>query len=166
MRETIKKVTRTVEGEEMTFQIRKMNALSGSVLLKFVAEKLLPLFSGLQDLFAGEVKENATPEEVEEIAKKRTESVMTIIPQALASISEEELIAFEERCLNTVDVLMPAGWQPVMSGKNFGIEEIENDPIAVLLLCYDVMEFNLGGFFGGKGLSSLLPLKNISQQNA
>ena len=163
MRETIKKVTREVEGEEMTFQIRKMNALSGSVLLKFVAEKLLPLFSGMQDMFNQEIKEGETAEEV---AQKRSKAVMEIIPQALASISEEELISFEEKCLNTVDALKPAGWQPVMSGKNFGVEELENDPIAVLLLCYDVMEFNLGGFFGGKGLTSILPRKNTSQPNA
>jgi len=160
MREIVKQVTREVGGEEKTFQIRKMNALSGSVLLKFVAEKLLPLFGGMQDMFAQGIQDGET---VEEVAKKRTDAIITIIPQALASISEEELTSFEERCLNTVDILMPAGWQPVMSGKNFGVEELEHDPIAVLLLCYDVLEFNLGGFFGGKGLSSILPRKNTSQ---
>ena len=163
MREITKQVVRKVDGEERTFQIRKMNALNGSLLLKFCAEKLIPLFSGVQDMLSGADIEGKSEEEV---VKNRTESVMTMIPQALASISDEELISFEERCLKTVDILMPAGWQPVMIGKSFGVEELEYDPVTALLLCYDVLEFNLGSFFGGKGLGSLLPQQSSTQQNA
>lgn len=162
MRETTKQVVRKVNDEDRTFQIRKMNALSGSVLLKFVAEKFMPLLGGLQDMFT----DNIEDQNEEEVVNKRMEAMMTIIPQALASISEEELMSFEQRCLNTVDILMPAGWQPVMVGKNFGVEELEYEPITILLLCYDVVEFNLGGFFGGKGLTSLRPPQSISQPDA
>ena len=161
MREISKEVKHTFdsfEGEEKTFQIKKMNALEGSVLLKFVGEKLLPLFSAVQDVFVPSEDEEITEEE---LTARRSEAIMKLIPQALESISEDELMRFEQKCLNTVEILLPAGWQPVMRGKNFGVEELEYDPIAALLLCYEVVEFNLSGFFGGKGLASFLPNRNI-----
>lgn len=162
MRETTKEFTRKIGDKDMRFQIRKMDALKGSCLLKFVIEKLLPLFKGAQDIFA-EPEEGKTEQEV---IIDRTASVMEIIPKALESISEEELIKFEKSCLQTVDVAFPAGWQPVVIGDSFGVDELEYDVINVLLLCYDVVEFNFGGFFGGKGLSSLLPLQASSPSDA
>lgn len=159
MRETIKKVTHKVEDEELIFQIHKMNALDGSFLIKFVAEKLIPLIDGFQAIFAdtGEINSEA---DAEAIAKKRTDSIIEVVPKALASISKEELHSFQKDCLNNVDMMKPAGWQKVMSGETFGVEEVEYDPMLALILCFDVVEFNFSGFFGGKGLSSLLPRQN------
>ena len=162
MRETIKKVTHEIDGKECSFQIKKMDALKASFLLKFVTEKLLPLLNGAKELFISH-DENDTEEEV---VQKRMDTIMTIIPQALSSISEAELRNFEIKCLQTVDMLMPAGWQPVMMGDKFGVEEVEYDPMVALMLCYDVVEFNFKGFFGEKGLGSLLPLRNSLPQEA
>lgn len=162
MRETVKKVTHEIDGEEATFQIHKMNALEGSFMIKFVAEKLIPLVDGFQTMFE-ESDEDAT---VEEVAKKRTENIMDIVPKALASISEEELIGFEKKCLRHVEMLMGAGWQKVMIDNDFGVEEVEYDPLLALMLCFDVVQFNFSGFFGGKGLSSLLNPQSSSKQNA
>ena len=157
MRITTKEVKHEVDGQEMTFQIRKMDALHGSYLMKFCAEKFLPLLGEVQSLFEGEPQ---TEEEAEKLAKERTEQILVLIPKALASLTEDELINFEIRCLQTVDVLKPAGWQPVLVGKNFGVEELEDDIMTVLVLCYEVVEFNMGSFFGGKSLGSLLHPKN------
>lgn len=158
MRITTKEVKHEVDGQEMTFRITKMNALHGSYLMKFCAEKFLPLLSEAQELFSGE--EPKTEAEVEELAKKRTEKVLVLIPKALASLTEEELIGFEVRCLQTVEVSKPAGWQPVLIGQEFGVEELEGDIMTTLILCYEVVEFNMGSFFGGKGLTSILHRKN------
>lgn len=158
MRITTKEVKHEVDGKEMTFQIRKMDALHGSSLMKFCAEKFLPVFNSVQALFVDSKPEKE--EDIERIAMERTESVFELIPKALAQISDEELINFEKRCLKTVDVLMPAGWQPVLMGDAFGVEELEDDIKTVLLLCYEVAEFNLGSFFGGKSLGSLLNRQN------
>lgn len=162
MRETTKQVTHEVDGKELTFQIRKMNALQGAFLIKFVTEKLLPLLDGLQNVFI----QDEEIEDKDETIKQRTSAIMEMIPKALSSISEEELMNFEMKCLQTVDLLLPAGWQPVMVGKNFTVEDIEYEPLTALLLCYDVIEFNFRGFFGGKGLSSLLPRQSSSLQDA
>ena len=157
MRETVKRVTHEVDGEKREFQVHKMNALDGSYLIKFVAEKLIPLIDGFQSIFVAGAEEIESEEKAEEIAKKRSTAMMDVIPKALASISKEELFSFEKQCLNNVDMMFPAGWQRVMTGDSFGVEEVEYDPILALTLCYDVVEFNFSGFFGGKGLSSLLP---------
>ena len=155
MREIVKKVVHTVDEEELTFQVHKMNALDGSYLIKFVAEKLIPLFDSFQTLFSSPEGEEEV--DVKEEARKRSEAIVEVLPKALASISKEELHSFQKQCLNNVDMMLPAGWQKVMSGDTFGVEEVEYDPLLALMLCYDVVEFNFSGFFGGKGLSSLLP---------
>ena len=155
MRETIKKVYHEVDGEKTEFQIRKRHALQGACLIKFVTGKLIPLIGGAQEIFS------STQEgEEDEVVKARTAKIMEIIPEALASISDKELIDFEKRCLRTVEILKPAGYQPVMIGDDFGVDELQYDPLLALVLCYDVVEFNFGGFFGGKGLASLLPQQN------
>ena len=158
MRITTKEVKHEIDGQEMTFQIRKMDALHGSYLMKFCAEKFMPFLNDAQSLFSGDAPKSEA--EVEKIAKIRTEQIFTLIPKALSTLSEEELINFEIRCLQTVDVLKPAGWQPVMVGNEFGVEELEDDIKTVLILCYEVVEFNMGSFFGGKSLASFLPQRN------
>lgn len=159
MREVTKQVKHEVDGTEMTFQIRKMNALDGSYLMKFCAEKLMPIFSALKGTFQP-IKEG---DDEEKIVAERTAEVLDMIPKALASLDRNDLKEFQTMCLNTVDALLPAGWQAVMDGNTFGVEEIEYDAAVALILCYDVLEFNLGGFFGGKGLSSLLPQQSTKR---
>jgi len=161
MREITKKVVHTIDDEEMTFQVHKMNALDGSYLLKFVAEKLIPLIDGFQAIFVDTEGEN-----VEEVAQKRTDAILEVIPKALSSISKEELYDFQKECLHRCDMLKDAGWQKVMIGDNFGVQEVEYDPILALMLCFDVVQFNFSSFFGGKGLSSLLNPQSISKRNA
>ena len=158
MRVTTKEVKHEVDGQELTFQIKKMDALHGSYLMKFCAEKFLPFLNDAQELFSSEDMQNV--EDVDKVAKERTNKVLTLIPKVLSSLTEDELINFEKRCLNTVTVLKPAGWQPVMYGDNFGIEELEDDLMTVLILCYEVVEFNIGSFFGGKRLDSFLHHQN------
>jgi len=162
MREITKEVKHEIDGKEMTFQIRKMNALKGSYLVKFVTEKLIPVFAKLQGIFAP-ADENADQQKVVEA---RTEEVLQMIPDALSKLSDDEVEQLLTRCLQTVDVLLPAGWQPVMIGNSFGVEELEYDIVTALILCYEVIEFNLGGFFGGKSLGSFLPHPNTSKQGA
>lgn len=163
MRETTKEVKHEVDGKEMTFQIRKMDALKGAYLVKFATEKLIPIFSKLTNIFQTPDKDlqgkPINDAEQQKLIEKRTEEVMKMLPEALTALSEEELTDLISRCLQTVDLLLPAGWQPVMIGKSFGVSELEYDIMTVLILCYDVIEFNLGGFFGGKSLSSFL--KNL-----
>lgn len=159
MRETTKQVVHKIDDKDVTFQIHKMNALEGGVLLKFVAQKIIPIVNNIEGIFA-EPEEGATEEQV---AVQRTNLVLELIPKALENISNEELVEFEKGCLRQVDMMMSAGWQPVMTGNDFGVEEIEYDPFIALILCYEVVQFNFSGFFGGKGLNLPFGPKNTSR---
>lgn len=171
MRETTKQIKFGPEGEEKTYQIHKMNALAGSYLIKFCSEKLLPVYNSIQDIFSNsdinlEGMDEAEIEKREtEITNMRVQKVLEMIPEALANLSEKELTEFEVRCLQTVEVLKPAGWQQVMIAGHFGDEDLEYDIGAVLRLVYEVLVFNLGSFFGGGTLVSLLNSKNSSPQS-
>lgn len=172
MRETTKQIKFGTEGEEKTYQIHKMNALAGSYLIKFCSEKLLPVYNSLQDAFSDTNIniEGLSDAEIEakeaKVAKQRTQAVIELIPEALSKLSEKELMEFEVRCLQTVDILKPAGWQPVMINGHFGDDDLEYDLGSVLRLVYEVLVFNLGSFFGGGSLGSLLNSKSFSQPNA
>ena len=157
MREITKEVVHTVDGEETTFRIKKMNALHGSYLLKFCAEKLLPVFKGIQSMFQNtDVDELKTEEQENKAIAEQTDEVFSLLPAALASISEDELFKFETRCLQTVEIKLTNGWMSIMSGDHFNVTSVEYDAMAVLMLCYDVLKFNLSGFFGEGSLGSLL----------
>lgn len=165
MREMSKTVKHEIDGNEILFQIRKMNALDGSYMLKFVAEKLLPLVGGFQNIFAKQSEEDEGKTE-DEIAETRTDMLMEMIPKALQTISKDELLDFEKQCLRLVDMMKPAGWQPVMMGDFFGVEEVEYDPIMALTLCYDVIQFNFAGFFAGRNLASILNPQDSAKPSA
>lgn len=143
MRELYKAVEIPVNGEDKKFRIKKMNAFDGSILLKIVAEKFLPV---LQEI-ANTPDENG--EELEEIA------VLKLIPVLLGKISEDEMRRLMHMCLKTCEMEFPAGWQQVVDSKgNFGVEDLEYDAEACVLLSYQVITFNCSGFFGGSGSSS------------
>lgn len=172
MREVTKQIKLKLGEEERTFQIRKMNALAGSYLIKFCAEKLLPVYNALQKSFSSDMTgiekldEKQLKEKEEQVATSRTERLLTMIPEALSRLPEDEMMSFEIRCLQSVDVLKKAGWQPVMIGERFGDEDLEYDIAAVLRLVYEVLSFNLGSFFGEGSLLSLLNRQNSSLPNA
>ena len=153
MRQLTKEVKHTIDETEYTFQIKKMDALSCSYLLKIVLEKLLPVFSKAQEIFTGKKGEGKN---VDKIVAERTNELMTMIPEVLASMTEEDLLTLEKRCLSTVSVQFPMGWRPLFDQGSFVIEELEYDVMTVLLLCYEVIDFNTESFFGGKSLGSAL----------
>ncbi len=160
-----KEVKHNVKGQEMTFQIEKMDALRGAGLMKFAAQKVLPLFDTVKDIFDGKEK----PKDAEELQKyiaQKSDIVFKMIPEALASLTEEELIRYMAKCLGTVKCMKPSGWQPIMDKFEFCIPELEKDIATCLLLTYEVTEFNLGGFFAESGLGSFLPRRNTQQPNA
>ncbi len=151
MRELTTEVVHTVDDKEMTFRIRKMNVLDGSYLMKVMLEKLLPAVTGLREILTTPVKGS-----VEEITAVRTDQFIAMIPSVLKTLGKEDLFDLIKNCLQTVEVKLPAGWQPAMIGNDFGVEGLEYYVITCLTLCYEVIDFNTGSFFGGKSLSSLL----------
>ncbi len=155
MREITKEIKFDVDGREMTFQIRKFDVLKATYVAKLAIEKIVPIFTTLEGVMTP-IPKDIKKEEIDAIVKERTAKVMDNLPSLLSKLTEDELNFLMKRCLQHVDVLLPAGWQPVMIGDKFGVDELEYDEWAALRLFYEVLEFNLGSFFGGKNLSSIL----------
>ena len=167
MREITKIVKHTIDDQEYSFQIQKMDALQGGVLLKFLTEKLLPMFDQIQVLLQSiKMSGNETDEEKEKLIKQKTVEALSMITGTLESISDDDMINLMRKCLRTVYVSLPAGFQPVMVGNNFGFPEVEYDIGTCLTLCYEVIEFNTESFFGESGLISALKRLNIRSRNA
>lgn len=167
MRELYKDVEMELDGKKYLFKIKKMDALSTNNILKLLTEKLLPGVPNLREVIAGvSIPEDAQPEDLQKIALKRSEAIFTTLPKILSLISEEEFMDLERKCLRTVSVMLPAGPQPVMINNRFGFEELEYESSAVLMLCYEVIAFNVKGFFGESSLSSFLSHLNISLPDA
>ena len=68
------------------------------------------------------------------------------------SLSEEELRSLMTSCLNHTEVLLPAGYQPVMQGASWSWPDLEHDPAACLRLTIEGITWSLSGFFGGGDL--------------
>ena len=83
---------------------------------------------------------------------KGGESVMSFI----TSLSEADLRSFMTTCLQHCEVLLPAGWMPVMTRGEWTYPELEHDAAVCLKLTIEEVLWTLEGFFGG-GASGSLP---------
>ena len=83
---------------------------------------------------------------------KGGESVMSFI----TSLSEADLRSLMTTCLQHCEVLLPAGWMPVMTRGEWTVSELEHDTAVCLKLTIEEVLWTLEGFFGG-GASGSLP---------
>ena len=80
------------------------------------------------------------------------ETVMDFI----ACLSEADLRSLMTACLQHCEVLLPAGWMPVMTRGEWTYPELEHDTAVCLKLCIEEVLWTLEGFFGG-GIPDSLP---------
>ena len=83
---------------------------------------------------------------------KGGESVMSFI----TSLSEADLRSLMTTCLQHCEVLLPAGWMPVMTRGEWTYPELEHDTAVCLKLMIEEVLWTLEGFFVG-GASGALP---------
>ena len=72
----------------------------------------------------------------------------------ITSLAEDELRSVMTSCLNHVEVMLPAGYQPVMQGSSWSWPDLEHDTMSCLKLTVECISWSLAGFFGGGGLTS------------
>ncbi len=70
------------------------------------------------------------------------------------SLSQDELRAVMTSCLNNVEVILPAGPNPVMTGPEWGYPELEHDPQTCMKLVIESLAWTLQGFFSDGGRTS------------
>ena len=80
------------------------------------------------------------------------DSVMSFITH----LSESDLRSLMITCLQHCEVLLPAGWIPVMTRGKWTYPELEHDTAVCLKLTIEEVLWTLEGFFGG-GVSASRP---------
>ena len=72
----------------------------------------------------------------------------------LSCLSDADLRALMTVCLEHVEVMLPAGWMPVMTRGEWSYPELEHDTAVCLKLTMEEAVWTLEGFFGGGGSTS------------
>ena len=67
----------------------------------------------------------------------------------ITHLSDADLRSLMTACLEHCEVLLPAGWNPVMTRGEWCFPELEYDPAACLKLTVEEALWTLDGFFGG-----------------
>ena len=77
-----------------------------------------------------------------------------LIHTVFVSMSPADLRSVMTSCLNHVEVLLPAGYQPIMQGSSWSWPELEHDTATCLKLTAEEALWTLAGFFGEGGSTS------------
>ena len=72
----------------------------------------------------------------------------------LSCLSDMDLRSLMTVCLEHAEVMLPAGWMPVMTRGEWSYPELEHDTAVCLKLTMEEAVWTLEGFFGGGGSAS------------
>ena len=72
----------------------------------------------------------------------------------ISHLSEPDLRSLMITCLQHTEVLLPAGWIPVMTRGEWSYPELEHDTAVCLKLTIEEVLWTLEGFFGGGASAS------------
>ena len=128
MRQITKTLQLPVGGKPFTFRRRTLDALSGACLLRLLAR----------------ADRNPSPDPGAADAPSPDLGELLF-----SSLSDEELRALMVRCLEQAEVLLDAGWQPVMQLGEWSWSDLQYDPAGALSLTLKEIVWSLDGFFAG-----------------
>ena len=137
MREIYKNYELKVDGEPKMFRLAKPNAFSGVQILR--------LFMRLQD--------------------QRNNEPVTVL-DFIGSLSNEEMNMIMKTCLNNIDIILPAGPDPIMTQDEWNCLELKNDARSCLALTIEEISWTLESFFGEGGQASRPVVQTSVRQSA
>ena len=130
MRDIFKTLSFPAGGEPHTFRLRKLDAFSGAQLLQLI-RKHLP----------------KAPE-------SGKAALSALIDPIFLSLSPEELRSLMVSCLSCTEVLLDAGYQPLLQQGEWSWPEAEHDTGLCLKLTLEEALWSLDSFFTGVGSTS------------
>ncbi len=154
MRDIIKNIQLPIDGTPMDFRLTKLDAFSGAALLQLLTK--LPVSE------QGDGPARSANVELQD-CPRRSDSMLASL---FAVLSPDDLRSVMTSCLNHVEVLLPAGYQPVMQGSSWAWPELEHDTATCLKLTMEEAIWTLSGFFGDGGSASRSAAPNTAPQNA
>lgn len=137
MKRTTKKI---VEIQGRKFEIRSFDAFTGSYIAFTLMEKMLPM--GMEAKVMNAVKADGG------------DAAVSLPSRAL--MSKGEFIAFQRDVLSVVGEVLPARTAPLFNENgSWGVADIEDNAMLVIMLTIHALVFNIAGFFTGDGLKEL-----------
>ena len=144
---------KTITIQDRTFKISAFDAYTGSYIAFTVFEKMMPM--GMEDKVMATLQaEGKSPD--------------LVMPQGRALMTKGEFFAFQRDCLSVVKEVMKGGHEQPIINKNgsWGVQDIENNTMLVLMLTIHALAFNIADFFTGNGLQDLAAsLKDLMPSN-
>ena len=131
MRNIHKSLNLPVDGKTCTFRLCKLDAFSGAQLLQMI-RKYLP----------------------EADASGKTQRIADLVEPIFLALPPAELKSLMTSCLSHTEVLLDAGYQPVMQMGEWSWPELEHDPSVCLKLTLESVLWSLDSFFTGVGSKS------------
>ena len=129
-----------VEIQGRKFEIRSFDAFTGSYIAFTLMEKMLP--TGMEAKVMNAVKADGG------------DAAVSLPSRAL--MSKGEFIAFQRDVLSVVGEVLPARTAPLFNENgSWGVADIEDNAMLVILLTIHALVFNIAGFFTGDGLKEL-----------
>ena len=138
MREIVKTVSVRADGKPADFRLTKLDAFSGVALLRMLAK-----IPGPSDVILSKA---------EGCAEGSHPGGQFSPALFFSSLSEPDLRSLMTSCLEHTEVLLPAGWMPVMTRGEWTYPELEHDTAVCLKLTVEEVLWTLEGFFGEGGL--------------
>ena len=136
---TISKTTElSIAGAPRTFRLTKLDAFSGAKVMRLVL-RYLPAGQGTPDR-AAEVSQSSGAEELFDLI--------------FAAVTDDELHFLMRAALEHTEVLLDAGYQPVMQQGEWSWDEISHDTAACMKLTWESLIWTLDDFFAGSGPAS------------
>nr|DAS01926.1 MAG TPA: tail assembly chaperone protein [Caudoviricetes sp.] len=129
-----------VEIQGRKFEIRSFDAFTGSYIAFTLMEKMLPM--GMEAKVMNAVKADGG------------DASVSLPSRAL--MSKGEFIAFQRDVLSVVGEVLPARTAPLFNENgSWGVADIEDNAMLVIMLTIHALVFNIAGFFTGDGLKEL-----------
>ena len=130
-----------VEIQGRKFEIRSFDAFTGSYIAFTLMEKMLPL--GMEA-------------KVMNALRAEGKDVDALPTPNRALMSKGEFIAFQRDVLSVVGEVLPGRTAPLFNDNgSWGVEDVADNAMLVILLTIHALVFNIAGFFSGDGLKEL-----------
>ena len=155
MRKITKTISVPVDGKPRDFRLTKLDAFSGASLLRLLASLPERNVEGVIPTMSRAVRENRDCGSAVRVrfqkAEGRMEESQSPALSFFSALSDADLRSLMTVCLEHTEVLLPAGWMPVMTRGEWSYPELEHDPAVCLKLTIEEAIWTLEGFFGGGG---------------
>ena len=149
MRQISKDIQIPIDGNQIGFRLTKLDAFSGIMLLRLLMrlENSPRCHPDRSAALSPRCHPDRSAAERKDLPAAAA-SAPTML-DLITSLSEDELRSVMTSVFNHAEVLLPAGPHPVMTGNEWGYQELEHDTPSCMKLLLEGIAWSLSGFFGG-----------------